>query len=252
MAFGDQRLLQQHSSIFRGSRGSSSAVGFAARDRGVRGARRLGDARFLGERTISCCRGERVPEEEFDKTRERTKDEPVPTSSNCRITPHSMAERQARAEFRCASRCRARSCYSTDWSRPTGAGAELDPTQVRNVEAIAVSEYCACVWRSSWRSQRRIAVVPLGIAMDGYSRRELGPPESGPHVDAATFRVGTWPRRRRRRAAPPGGGVCPAASRMGGAPARLDVAGYMAADQRRYLDAARGVLAQAGLQDGED
>ncbi len=36
---------------------------------------------------------------------------------------------------------------------------------------------------------------------------------------------------------------------MNGAPARLEVAGYLAPEHRPYLDGARAVLAQAGLQD---
>ena len=37
--------------------------------------------------------------------------------------------------------------------------------------------------------------------------------------------------------------------RMGPAPARLEVAGYMGADQRAYLESARAVLSRSGLQD---
>jgi glycosyltransferase involved in cell wall biosynthesis len=78
--------------------------------------------------------------------------------------------------------------------------------------------------------------------MDGY-----GPPKDGPHVDA--FRVGYL-----ARIAPEKGlrelaeAYVRLRRRMNGAPARLEVAGYMAPDQRPYLETARAVLAQAELQ----
>jgi glycosyltransferase involved in cell wall biosynthesis len=91
----------------------------------------------------------------------------------------------------------------------------------------------------------RISVVPLGISMDGYSRRGAGDREDG-----GAFRVGYL-----ARIAPEKGlrllaeAYVRLRTRMNGAPARLDVAGYLAPDQRSYLESARAVLAQAGIAD---
>jgi len=90
----------------------------------------------------------------------------------------------------------------------------------------------------------RISVVPLGIAMDGYSRRDNPPAHHAP------FRVGYL-----ARIAPEKGLQLLAEAyvrlrrRMNGAPARLEVAGYMASEHRAYLDGARAILRNAGLQD---
>src|SRR5688572_32816957 len=79
----------------------------------------------------------------------------------------------------------------------------------------------------------RIAVVALGIAMDGYSQRV---------EDAGVFRV--WylarisPEKGLRLLAE---AYVRLRQRMNGARARLDVAGYMAPEHRPYLDAARAV-----------
>jgi glycosyltransferase involved in cell wall biosynthesis len=96
----------------------------------------------------------------------------------------------------------------------------------------------------------RIAVVPLGISMDGY-----GPPQGGFYAGGsdqkdAPYRVGYL-----ARIAPEKGlrllaeAYVRLRQRMGSAPARLDVAGYMAPGQKAYIDSAREVLARAGLQD---
>jgi len=90
----------------------------------------------------------------------------------------------------------------------------------------------------------RVSVVPLGIAMDGYSRRDTPPAKD------AAFRVGYL-----ARIAPEKGLQLLAQAyvrlrrKMNGAPARLEVAGYIAPEHRPYLDGARAVLVQAGLQD---
>jgi glycosyltransferase involved in cell wall biosynthesis len=128
---------------------------------------------------------------------------------------------------------------------------DLIRRQVRDVDGfIAVSDYCARFMTTFLEiPSDRVAVVPLGISMDGYARREPGPAAGGPE-NAATFRVGYL-----ARLAPEKGLRLLAEAyvrlrrRMGGAPARLEVAGYMAANQRAYLDGARAVLANAGLQD---
>jgi glycosyltransferase involved in cell wall biosynthesis len=117
--------------------------------------------------------------------------------------------------------------------------------QVRDVDHfIAVSDYCARYMSSFLEIPAdRISVVPLGIAMDGY-----GTPEGGRHADE--FRVGYL-----ARIAPEKGlrllaeAYVRLRTQMNGAPARLEVAGYLASEHRPYLDSARAVLANAGMQD---
>jgi glycosyltransferase involved in cell wall biosynthesis len=118
--------------------------------------------------------------------------------------------------------------------------------QVRHVDCfIAVSEYCARFMTTFLEIPGdRMAVVPLGITMEGYARRERRADDDN------TFRVGYL-----ARIAPEKGLRLLAEAyvilrqQMGGARARLEVAGYMGADQRGYLESARAVLAKAGLLD---
>jgi glycosyltransferase involved in cell wall biosynthesis len=94
----------------------------------------------------------------------------------------------------------------------------------------------------------RISVVPLGIAMDGYGPGAGHVLPEAPRGDGE-FRVGYL-----ARVAPEKGlrllaeAYVRLRQQMNGAPARLEVAGYLASDHRSYLDSARAVLAKAGLQ----
>jgi len=208
------------------------------------------DAATLGELTISMLEGERgVLRKEFDKLIDWTRDEPRPDVINL---PNSLLISMA-APLRKA------------FGRPvccTLQGEELfvdglPPAyreraltlmreQVATVDRfIAVSEYCADFMSSFLRiPSARMAVVPLGISMKGYSRRVT------PQASRASspFRVGYF-----ARVAPEKGlhGLAEAyvrlRRRMGDASAVLDVAGYMAPNHRPYLDQARGILERAGL-----
>jgi glycosyltransferase involved in cell wall biosynthesis len=107
---------------------------------------------------------------------------------------------------------------------------------------IAVSRYCATFMSALLDiPAARIDVVPLGISMKGYQRREdagdrfhVGyfarvAPEKGLHVLADAYV------RFRRR--------------IGPAPVRLEAAGYMAPRDVAYLNDVRRTLQQAGLGD---
>jgi glycosyltransferase involved in cell wall biosynthesis len=238
------------------------------------------DAKFLGEMTISSLQGESgVLRREFDKLVEWTKDEPVPDVINL---PNSLLIAMAAPLKRALKRpvcvtLQGDELFIDGLVPPYREQAlTLIRRQVREVDTfIAVSDYCARFMTTYLEiPSDRIAVVPLGISMDGYgppnhlrqgyggppkpsAKAEGGPYVHGSHLHAphvhgpqAPFRVGYL-----ARIAPEKGlrllaeGYVRLRQRMSGAPARLDVAGYMAPDQRAYLEGARAVLAKAGLQD---
>ena len=257
--------LQQHSSIVRrlprifDRLWDSPWVINAFAGRGV-----SADARFLGEMTISMLQGESGKlRKEFDKLVDWTRDEPVPDVVNL---PNSLLISMAAPLRRALHRpvcvtLQGDELFINGLVSPYREQAlQLIRRQVRDVDRfIAVSDYCARFMTTFLEIPGdRIAVVPLGISMDGYSRRSAGPPafdsaqaaEGGPHAQGSTFRVGYL-----ARVAPEKGlhllaeAYVRLRQRMGGAPARLEVAGYMAADQRAYLESARAVLSRAGLQD---
>ena len=207
------------------------------------------DARFLGEMTISTLQGESgVLRKEFDKLVEWTKDEPAPDVINL---PNSLLISMAAPLKRALKRpvcvtLQGEELFIDSLVAPYRDRAlDLIRRQIRDVDGfIAVSDYCARFMSSFLEIPgERIAVVPLGVSMDGYARRET-------RGDASPYRVGYL-----ARIAPEKGlrllaeGYVRLRQRMGGAPARLDVAGYMATDHKPYLESARAVLAQAGLQE---
>ena len=244
--------LQQHSSIFRrlprifDRLWDSPRVIDAFAGRGV-----SADARFLGEMTISMLQGESgVLRKEFDKLVDWTRDEPVPDVINL---PNSLLISMAAPLKRALNRpvcvtLQGEELFINGLVPPYREQAlSLIRRQVRDVDGfIAVSDYCARFMTTFLEiPSDRIAVVPLGINMSGYTRRE----ERAAGDDAAAFRVGYL-----ARLAPEKGlhllaeAYVRLRQRMGGAPARLEVAGYLAADHRAYLESARAVLSRAGLQ----
>ena len=244
--------LQQHSSIFRrlprifDRLWDSPRVIDAFAGRGV-----SADARFLGEMTISMLRGEGgLLRKEFDKLVDWTRDEPVPDVINL---PNSLLISMAAPLKRALNRpvcvtLQGEELFINGLVPPYREQAlSLIRLQVRDVDGfIAVSDYCARFMTTFLEiPSDRIAVVPLGINMSGYTPREAR--AAGDH--AATFRVGYL-----ARLAPEKGlhllaeAYVRLRQRMAGAPARLEVAGYLAADHRAYLESARAVLSRAGLQ----
>jgi glycosyltransferase involved in cell wall biosynthesis len=243
--------LQQHSPLFRQLPrfldrlwDSPWVIGLFA-GRGI-----SPDAKFLGEMTISTLQGESgVLRKEFDKLVDWTKDEPVPDVVNL---PNSLLISMAAPLRRALRRpvcitLQGEELFIDSLVAPYREQAlTLIRRQVREVDHfIAVSEYCARFMSSFLEiPSERISVVPLGVPMDGYSRRE------SPSARDAAFRVGYL-----ARIAPEKGlrlladAYVRLRARMNRAPARLDVAGYLAPEHRPYLDGAREVLAKAGLQD---
>jgi glycosyltransferase involved in cell wall biosynthesis len=241
--------LQQHSSIFRKLPQFLDRLWDSPRLIGMFAGRGISpDARFLGEMTISMLQGESgLLRKEFDKLVDWTKDEPVPDVVNL---PNSLLIAMAAPLKRALARpvcvtLQGEELFIDSLVAPYREQAlALIRRQVRDVDRfIAVSDYCARFMSSFLEiPAERISVVPLGIAMDGY-----GPPHDGPYVQP--FRVGYL-----ARIAPEKGlrelaeAYVRLRQRMSGAPARLEVAGYMAPNHRAYLEGARAVLAQAGLQ----
>jgi glycosyltransferase involved in cell wall biosynthesis len=208
------------------------------------------DARFVGEMAVSMLQGENgVLRKEFDKLVDWTKDEPVPDVINL---PNSLLIAMAAPLKRALGRpvcvtLQGEELFIDSLVAPYREQVlPLIRRQVRDVDHfIAVSEYCARYMSSFLEiPSERVSVVPLGIAMDGYSRRDTPPAKD------AAFRVGYL-----ARIAPEKGlqqlaqAYVRLRRKMNGAPARLDVAGYLAPQHRPYLDGARAVLALAGLQD---
>ena len=248
--------LQQHASIFRklprifDRIWDSPLLIDAFAGRGV-----SADARFLGEMTISMLQGEDgVLRKEFEKLVDWTKDEPVPDVINL---PNSLLISMAAPLKGALNRpvfvtLQGEELFIDGLVAPYRERAlDLIRRQVRSVDGfIAVSDYCARFMTSFLElPANRVSVVPLGISMDGYARREPEP-GGGTHVGATPYRVGYL-----ARVAPEKGlrllaeAYVRLRQRMGGAPATLDVAGYVAPDQRAYLESAREVLVKAGLQD---
>jgi glycosyltransferase involved in cell wall biosynthesis len=243
--------LQQHSPLFRKLPRFLDRLWDSPRLIGMFAGRGISpDARFLGEMTISMLQGERgVLRKEFDKLVDWTKDEPVPDVVNL---PNSLLISMAAPLKRALGRpvcitLQGEELFIDSLVPPYRDQAlALIRRQVSDVDHfIAVSEYCARYMSSFLEiPSERVSVVPLGIAMDGYSRRDRPPAKD------AAFRVGYL-----ARIAPEKGLQLLAQAyvrlrrKMNGAPARLEVAGYLAPQHRPYLDGARAVLAQAGLQD---
>jgi len=243
--------LQQHSPLFRKLPRFLDRLWDSPRLIGMFAGRGISpDARFLGEMTISMLQGERgVLRKEFDKLVDWTKDEPVPDVVNL---PNSLLISMAAPLKRALGRpvcitLQGEELFIDSLVPPYREQAlALIRRQVSDVDHfIAVSEYCARYMSSFLEiPSERVSVVPLGIAMDGYSRRDRPPSKD------TEFRVGYL-----ARIAPEKGLQLLAQAyvrlrrKMNGAPARLEVAGYMAPEHRPYLDGARAVLAQAGLQD---
>lgn len=243
--------LQQHSALFRQLPRFLDRLWDSPRVIDLFAGRGISpDARFLGETTISMLQGESgVLRKEFDKLVAWTKGEPIPDLVNL---PNSLLISMAPPLKRALGRpvcvtLQGEELFIDSLVAPYREQAlTLIRRQVREVDHfIAVSEYCARYMSSFLEiPSERISVVPLGVAVDGYSRRE-----SSAAGDPA-FRVGYL-----ARIAPEKGlrlladAYVRLRTRMNGAPARLEVAGYLASEHRPYLDGARAVLANAGLQD---
>jgi glycosyltransferase involved in cell wall biosynthesis len=238
--------LQQHVALFRRTPRfldrlwDSPGVIRAFASRGV-----STDARLLGGLTISMLQGtEGVLRKEFDKLVEWTRDEPPPDVINL---PNSLLVALA-APLRDALKrpvcctLQGEELFLNGLAAPyRGQAIALIRQHVSTVDRfIAVSAYCAAFMSELLAiPDARIDVVPLGISMKGYERRE---------DQSDTFRVGYF-----ARVAPEKGLHVLADAyirfrrRIGAARVQLLAAGYMAPAHEAYLNDVRGMLQQAGL-----
>jgi glycosyltransferase involved in cell wall biosynthesis len=247
--------LQQYSSLFRSLPRAVDRLWDSPRVINAFAGRGVSpDARLLGDLTISMLEGERgILRKEFDKLIEWTRDEPIPDVINL---PNSLLISMAaplRAAFRRPVCCtlQGEELFIDGLVAPYRDRAlEMIRAQVTAVDRfIAVSDYCAEFMRDYLQIPTDcIDVVPLGINMKGYTRRERAVASRASSTEP--FCVGYF-----ARIAPEKGlhvlaeAYVRFRARLGRAPARLEVAGYMAPHYARYLDEARGTLERAGLGD---
>jgi glycosyltransferase involved in cell wall biosynthesis len=205
------------------------------------------DPRMLGDLTVSMLEGENgVLGREFDKLLEWIAEESVPDVVNL---PNTLLIGLAAPLKRALERPVVCSLQGEDLFleglvEPYRTRAiALIRRQVPDVDRfLSVSEYYVPVMSALLAIPReRIAVVPLGINLDGYARREARSasepfrigyfarvsPEKGLHVLAEAYR--------QLRAKAPS------------TPMRLEAAGWLAGAQAAYLEQVKQTLANAGL-----
>jgi glycosyltransferase involved in cell wall biosynthesis len=204
------------------------------------------DPKLLGELTVSMLSGRSgVLHKEFEKFLDWLRHEPPPDVVNL---PNSLLISMAdplREAFRAPLTCtlQGEELFIDGLVPPYRERAlDLIRANVGKVDRfIAVSDYCAeYMSRFLEIPPERIAVVPLGINLEGYGRQERAD---------APFRIGYF-----ARIAPEKGfaQLVDAYVRMRKmfpeGRAMLEAAGYTSPDNSAYLDAAQTVLRQAGLE----
>jgi glycosyltransferase involved in cell wall biosynthesis len=203
------------------------------------------DPAMLGDLTVSMLEGDRgVLRREFGKLLDWVADEPIPDVVNL---PNSLliglAAPLGKALHRpiCCT-LQGEDLFLEGLVEPYRTRAiELIRQQVQHVETfIAVSDYYVPTMAKLLAIPRdRIAVVPLGINLAGYARRE---------TPNDVFRIGYF-----ARLAPEKGLQVLAEAygrlreRTAGAPIRLEAAGYLAPAQQGYLDEVKRTLERAGV-----
>jgi glycosyltransferase involved in cell wall biosynthesis len=241
--------LQQHVPLFRHTPRlldrlwDSTAVLRALSKRSIRTS-----PSTLGELTLSMLRGEEGHQRrEFLKLVEWLRDEPQPDIVNI---PNSLLIALAAPLRRVLQRpvcctLQGEDLFLQGLPEPWQTQAlELIRRQVSHVDAfISVSEWYVQPMADLLAIPReRIAVVPLGISVHGF--------DDVPRVEPPTFTVGYF-----ARVAPEKGlHELAQAYRMlrrekGVSSARLEVAGYLSAEHRPYLERIQGEMAAAGLAD---
>ena len=205
------------------------------------------DPAMLGGMTISMLEGDQgVLRKEFDKLLEWIAGEPIPDVINL---PNSLLIGLAAPLKRALKRpicctLQGEDLFLNGLTEPYRTRAiELIGKQVADVDMfISVSDYYVPLMsRMIGIPRDRITVVPLGINLAGYERRQRR---------GDTFRVGYF-----ARVAPEKGlhilaeAYALLRARTAGVKMRLDAAGYMNPAQQPYLDGIRQGLARAGLAD---
>ncbi len=203
------------------------------------------DPRMLGDLTVSMLEGDRgVLRREFDKLLGWLADEPVPDVVNL---PNSLLIGLAAPLRKVLDRpicctLQGEDLFLEGLIEPYRSRAiELIQQQVRDVDMfIAVSDFYVPTMAKMLAIPRdKIAVVPLGINLAGYSRRETA-------NDA--FRVGYF-----ARVAPEKGLQALADAyvrlreRTAAAPIRLEAAGYLAPAHLDYLEEVKRTLERGGV-----
>jgi glycosyltransferase involved in cell wall biosynthesis len=246
--------LQQHSALFRKTpRFLDRILDSPGVIQAFAGRAVSNDPQLLGELTISMLQGERgVLRKEFEKLLDWARSEPLPDVVNL---PNSLLIALA-APLRRA--LKGPVCCTLQGEElfinglaPAFRQKAIDLIRRQSSEIdrfIAVSEYCAR-FMSDFLAipMEKIAVVPLGINVDGYARGRASTPGK---AGQGEFRLGYF-----ARVAPEKGlhvladAYARFRQRSGGASARLEVAGYASPSHRAYLDGVRKSLQKAGLAD---
>ena len=203
------------------------------------------DPAMLGDLTVSMLEGDRgVLRREFGKLLDWVADEPIPDVVNL---PNSLLIGLAAPLGKALHRpiyctLQGEDLFLEGLAEPYRTRAiELIRQQVPHVETfIAVSDYYVPTMAKLLAiPPDRIAVVPLGINLAGYARRE---------TPNDVFRIGYF-----ARLAPEKGLQVLAEAygrlreRTAGAPIRLEAAGYLAPAQQGYLDEVKRTLERAGV-----
>jgi glycosyltransferase involved in cell wall biosynthesis len=203
------------------------------------------DARLLGDLTVSMLQGESgVLRKEFDKLADWVRHEPTPDVVDL---PNSLLIAMATPLKRLLDRPVCCALQGEELFIDTLVPPYRDQAlalirrQIDTVDRFsAVSDYCAAYMSDFLQiPPAKISVVPLGVNMDGYERRQRTDapftvgyfarlaPEKGLHVLADAYV-------RFRRM-------------IGRVPVRLEAAGYMARAAAPYLADVRRTLDRAGL-----
>ena len=211
------------------------------------------DPRLLGDLTVSMLEGERgVLKREFDKLLDWIADEPVPDVVNL---PNSLLIGLAAPLRRALDRpvlctLQGEDLFLDGLVEPYRTRAiQLIQQQVRDVDMfVAVSDYYVPTMAKMLAIPRdKIAVVPLGINLAGYDKRDPDVLQRRSGGEGG-LRVGFF-----ARVAPEKGlhVLADAYGRLrehtAGAPMRLEAAGYLAPAQQPYLENVKRVLERAGV-----
>jgi glycosyltransferase involved in cell wall biosynthesis len=238
--------LQQHSAFFRKTPRFLDRLLDSPRLIGAFAGRAIStDARMLGDLTISMLEGERgVLRKEFEKLEAWIRQEPLP---DVITLPNSLLIALAAPLQRAFNRpiccqLQGEELFIDALVPPYRERAlSMIRQQVRTVDRfMAVSDYCASFMTTYLEiPTSQMSVVPLGITLDGYERRQ---------PDPGSFTVGYF-----ARVAPEKGlhlltdAYVRLRRRTGNVRIRLEAAGTMAPSARAYLEDATKVIAKAGL-----
>lgn len=206
------------------------------------------DPRLLGQLTLSMLQGESgVLQREFRKLLEWIRSEPLPDIINLPNSLLIALAQPLRREVRRPVVCtlQGEELFIQGLIEPYRTKAlELIRRSISDVDHfIAVSQYCSeFMMEYLGIPSSRISVVPLGINMEGYERRDTSGQSGRP------YRIGYF-----ARVAPEKGLHVLAEAyvrfrRNSGQEARLEAAGYASPAHMPYLDSVREILKRAGLE----